>query len=213
MKTAILFGASGNVGSHLLNLLLDSEEYDQVKIVVRKPLIIQNHKLVSIIGSYNTLAGVKEQLNANDVFIILGATDKNVERNYPVLIARLCKEQGAQTISIVTAAGANPKSSISFTKLKGEIEQDVLNLHYNQTHIFRPGMIMGERTLYRPMEKTMVRIWKIINPLLIGKLSKYKGIQARNIAQAMLLNTISNKEVANVFHWKEMKDIIKEEKK
>jgi uncharacterized protein YbjT (DUF2867 family) len=209
MRTAILFGASGNIGGHLLEILLRSERYKKVKIVTRKRLEIQHPKLTSLLADYHSLTTIKEQLNADDVFVIVGATDKNIERNYPVLIARLCKEQGAKTISVITAVGAAAKSVVSFTKLKGEIEEDILNLNYSKTHIFRPGMITGERQFYRSFEKTMMRIWKVIDPLLFGNLSKYKGMQAHKIALAMYFALDSYTEAVKVLHWKEMDGIIK----
>ena len=47
MKTAILFGATGLVGSHLLNLLVDNNEYDKIKIFSRKDIKISNSKIES----------------------------------------------------------------------------------------------------------------------------------------------------------------------
>lgn len=208
MKTAILFGASGHVGSYLLNMLLASDKYSQVKIVVRKDLNMQRSKLLTLIGDYTTLPNIKEGLQADDVFITVGATDKIVERGYPVLIAQLCKKQGAKRIFLVTSVGANPKSSMSFTRIKGEVEEDIVNLHFEETNIFRPGMIMGSREWYRPMEKTMMRIWKIIDPLLIGNLNKYKGMNAKEIARAMFQSSLNATGSINIYHWRDMKYLI-----
>ncbi|HYD90642.1 MAG TPA: NAD(P)H-binding protein [Anaerovoracaceae bacterium] len=209
MKTAILFGASGNIGAHLLNLLLTSDKYNQVKIVVRKNLPIRHPKLTTLIGDYMTLSSMEENLKADDIFITVGATDKTVERVYPVLIAKLCKQQGAKRIFIVTSVGANAKSSMAFTRIKGEIEADIINLHFNETNIFRPGMIMGRRERYRPMEKAMMRLWKIIDPLLVGKLNKYKGMEAKEIALAMYQSSLRATGSINVYHWREMKHLLK----
>ncbi|KAK6022162.1 hypothetical protein OSTOST_12153 [Ostertagia ostertagi] len=77
MKTAILFGASGFIGSYLLTELLNSTDYDQVTIVVRKELHINHPKLQTIIGDYDSLPGLKERIVANEIFIALGTTKKN----------------------------------------------------------------------------------------------------------------------------------------
>ena len=55
MKTAILFGATGLVGSHLLNLLVNSNEYDKIKIFSRKEIKISNPKIKTFIIDNNGL--------------------------------------------------------------------------------------------------------------------------------------------------------------
>lgn len=204
IKTAILFGASGNIGAHLLRILLASDEYTHVKIVLRKTGIVNHPKLVTILADYYSLEKKKSELAADDVFIILGASDKTVERQYPVLAATVCREKGAKTVSFVTSVGADPKSAITFTRIKGQIEQDILQLNYEHTHIYRPSMIMGTRSAYRPAEKTMMKIWPIIHPFLMGQLSRYKGMEAALIARAMYMAPLIHTQRLNIYHWKEM---------
>jgi uncharacterized protein YbjT (DUF2867 family) len=209
MKTAILFGAGGNIGGHLLGLLLDSNYYDNVKIVTRRePDVRHPYKLTALHGDYETLPRLKEELAADDVFVIIGATEPEVERNYPVIIARLCREMGARSFSIVTSVGANPRSRLAFTRVKGEIERDILGMDFGATHIFRPGMIMGARDFYRPMERATMRLWRVIDPLMVGRLSKFRGMEARDIALAMYLATTSpDDRTTGIYHWKEMKNL------
>ena len=101
MKKAILFGASGFIGSFLLNELLNNSEYESVTIVVRKDLNIQHPKLKTIIGDFNTLNSLKNEIIADEVFITLGTTKKNtpdtklyyqVDHDYPVLAAKIAKD-------------------------------------------------------------------------------------------------------------------------
>lgn len=189
MKKAILFGASGFVGSYLLNNLLQSDIYEEVTIVVRKPINIQHPKLKMVLADYHSLAQNKEYLIADDVFIALGTTKKKtpdkkeyyqIDHDYPVLAAQLTKENGAKNISLVSAVGANTKSSIFYVKTKGEAERDVIALDFEHTQIFRPSMIMGSREESRPLEKVFIKIFSVVNLLLIGGLNKYKGITAKN---------------------------------
>src|ERR1700732_3479453 len=100
MKSAILFGASGLVGSSLLTQLLENPAYDKVIIVVRKPLPVQHPKLTMLIGDYTTLPNLKQQLKADEVFITLGTTKKKspdqheyyqIDHDYPVLAASIAK--------------------------------------------------------------------------------------------------------------------------
>src|SRR5271154_1059919 len=127
MKRAIVFGSSGFVGSHLLSELLNRSDYGQVTAVARKSLNITDPKLRTVIADYNSLAGVKSEIAADEVFIALGTTRKNspketdyyqVDHDYPVLAARIAKENGAKSVFLVTAVGANPDSRVFYVRTK-----------------------------------------------------------------------------------------------
>ncbi len=217
MKKAILFGASGFVGSYLLEELLNHPAYEQVTIVVRKPLDIYHSKLKMLTGDYQSLPGLSEDVEGDDVFITLGTTKKKtpneadyyqVDHDYPVLAARMAKEKGAKSVFLVTAIGANIHSSIFYVRTKGETERDIIALNYEHTYIFRPSMIMGNRKENRPMEKIVMKVWAVITPLLVGKLDKYKGIKGEDIAKAMNQAAKNPTEKVKIFHWKEMNDLL-----
>src|SRR5437868_9910195 len=100
MKKAILFGASGFIGSFLLQELLNDKDYEKVTIVVRKPLNVSHPKLVILTGDFNSLPGLRDQLVADHIFIALGTTKANtpdevkyyqVDHDYPVLAAKTAK--------------------------------------------------------------------------------------------------------------------------
>src|ERR1035438_9219435 len=179
MKRAIVFGSSGFVGSHLLSELLNSPDYGQVTAVVRKSLNITHPKLRTLICDYSSLAGVKSEIDADEVFIALGTTKKNspkeaeyyqVDHDYPVLAARIAKERGAKSVFLVSAVDANPNSKFFYVRTKGETERDVIALNFEHTHIFRPSMIVGTRKEKRSLlEAALMRFWPALNPLLTWK--------------------------------------------
>ncbi|WP_291284871.1 NAD(P)H-binding protein [Flavobacterium sp.] len=218
MKKAILYGASGLVGSYILENLLNNNNYEQVIIVVRKDLNIQHPKLKMLIGDFNSLSKVVKDIQADDVFIALGTTQKKtpdkklyyqIDHDYPILASKLAKENGAKAVFLVSALGANATSSIFYTKLKGETEQGIINLNLEHTYIFRPSMILGDRKESRPMEKVFIGIFKLINPLFVGSLSKYKGIEAEDIAKAMVKSTAQLDQKVKILHWAEMMALLK----
>lgn len=218
MKKAILFGASGFVGSNLLDELLNNSDYEKVTIVVRKNLNIIHPKLETLIGDYPSLLKLKLNIVADDIFIVLGTTKKNtpnkddyyqIEHDYPVLAAKIAKENGVKSIFIVTAVGANANSKMFFLKTKGQIERDIIALDFQHTHIFRPSMIMGTRKEKRQMEKSLIKLWSLINPILIGKyLNKYKGIDGKDIAKAMNNSAKNQFEKVKIYQWKEMNNLL-----
>jgi uncharacterized protein YbjT (DUF2867 family) len=217
MKKALLFGASGFIGSFLLEELLNSADYETVTIVVRKKLSVTHSKLKTIIGDYHTLPSLKNELVADDVFIAIGTTKANtpdkreyyqIDHDYPVLAAKLAKESGATSVAIVTAVGANAASGMFYIKMKGEIERDITALNFNHTHIFRPSMLMGNRQEKRALEKILIRIFSVINPLFVGSLSKYRGISGKEVAKAMLNAARHPTEKVKLYEWKEMKALL-----
>ncbi|WP_031526518.1 oxidoreductase [Dyadobacter crusticola] len=216
-KKAILFGASGFIGSYLLEGLLDDPDYAQVTVVVRKDLNKKHPKLKVLIGDYNTLPELRYELIADEVFIALGTTRKNtpdekiyyqVDHDYPVLATRIAKENGAKSVFVVTAIGANAGSSVFYVRTKGETERDIIALNMEHTHIFRPSMIMGDRQESRPLEKSFIGLFSLINPLLIGPTKKYRGIQAKDVAKSMLAAAKKPAGKVQIYEWKEMAALV-----
>lgn len=213
MKSALLFGASGLVGSSLLTQLLDNPGYDKVIIVVRKPLNIQHPKLTTLIGDYTTLPNLKPQLKADEVFISLGTTKKKtpdqneyyqIDHDYPVLAASIAKDNGARSILLVSAINANANSKIFYVKTKGEVEADIININFEHTYIFRPSMLVGDRKESRPTEKFFIGLFSILNPLFAGSWKRYHSIQVKDLAAAMIqaANDLSVK--VKRYHWQDI---------
>jgi uncharacterized protein YbjT (DUF2867 family) len=220
MKKAIIFGASGFIGSCLLPDLLNNEDYEQVSVVVRKTLGLNHPKLKELIGDYQTLPRLKEQIDADEIFITLGTTRKHtpdaeqyyqVDHDYPVAAAKMAKETGAKSVFIVTAVGADSNSGFFYIRTKGETERDIIALDFEHTSIFRPSMIMGNRRESRKFEKALIAVWAFINPLLIGRsLKKYRGITGQDIAASMMYSAKDQTEKVKIFQWQEMMDLLKE---
>jgi uncharacterized protein YbjT (DUF2867 family) len=217
MKKAIVFGSSGFVGSHLLGELLNSPNYEQVTVVVRKKLDINHPKLVTLIGDYSSLPALESDISADEIFIALGATRATspekgkyyqVDHDYPVLAARIAKARGAKSIFIVTAVGANPDSRFFYVRTKGETERDIIALDFDHTHIFRASMIMGNRTENRPLEKPFIKIWSALNPILVGRINRYRGMAGEDIARAMKNSATNQQEKLKIYQWKEMTDLL-----
>ena len=217
MKKAIVFGATGFVGSHILSGLLNSPEYEQVTAVARKNLNITHPKLRILIGDYDSLADLKSEITADEIFIALGTTKAKspveaeyykVDHDYPVLAAQIAKERGAKSVFLVTAVGANPNSKFFYVRTKGETERDVIALDFEHAHIFRPSMIMGNRKVRSLSEKVSMSIWSAVNPILAWKNSRYTSITGADIAKAMRESAKTQLEKLKIYHWKEMKDLL-----
>jgi uncharacterized protein YbjT (DUF2867 family) len=194
VRKAIIVGASGLVGSNLINLLLNGDNYTEVLSIARKEVPIQHKKLVQLIINLHDLFNHEHALKGDVIFCCLGTTlrktpDKTVYRkidhDYPVELAKLAIKNNVNQYHFVSAVGADITSSSFYTRLKGETEQDLIKVKLNTLHIYRPSLLTGDRKEFRFAEKTASILMKAIDPLLIGGLKKYRSIPASTVAQAM----------------------------
>ena len=194
-KTAIILGASGLTGQHLLKQLIIDERYSTIMLFSRKKTEITSSKVIEKTGDILALENFKEDFTADEIFVCIGTTAKktpdkiqykNIDFGIPAAAAKLAKENKISTFLVVSAMGANAKSSIFYNKTKGEMEQAVFSEKIENTYILRPSIIGGNRNENRPMEKIGVAIFKLLQPLMVGKLKKYRIIAAENIAKAMI---------------------------
>ena len=218
MKTALLFGATGFIGSHLLGDLLNSPDYSKVMAVARRPLAVSHPKLTVLIGDLASLPALKPQLVADEIFIALGTTRKHtpdeaeyyqIDHDYPLLAAEIARANGARSVFLVTAVGANAGSGVFYVRTKGEVERDILALDFDHTHIFRPSMILGERDEDRPRERLIIAIWGALNPLLFGPADRYRGLTGNEIAHAIAKAARHQTERVRIYHWKEMAALLR----
>ena len=197
MKVLIL-GSTGLVGSQLLELLLNDSKVSSVTAITRRELTKHN-KLNNVISDLSNIEQLKELFKVDSLYCCLGTTIKTagskesfrkIDYHYPLEAAQKLKEQSPLgTYCIISALGANSKSSIFYNKVKGNIEDDLKSLDLNKLIIIRPSLLMGERKEKRFSESLAISLMKVINPMMLGPLKKYRGIAAQAVAKKMILET------------------------
>ncbi len=202
-KTAIIAGASGLIGSNLLQILTNEPVYEQVLLLLRKELPIKHRKIKQLIVNFNQLAEYKSEILGDVIFCCLGSTRKKtpdltkyrkIDHDYPVQLASIALENGISQYHLVSSIGANAASSNFYTKMKGETEADIIKVGLPSLHIYQPSALAGDRKESRPLEKFTIGLMKIFNPLLIGSLKKYRSIKAATVASAMCKQSLKNLE-------------------
>ncbi|MES1991031.1 MAG: NAD(P)H-binding protein [Pseudomonadota bacterium] len=214
-RTALIVGATGLVGGYVLKLLLASPHYDKVIAVTRKPLTIEHPKLRQLVGSLdNTEEMVSDaRVQAVDAFCGLGTTIKiagsqvafrKVDFDYVLKFARATQAAGATRFMLVSAIGAAPLSKVFYSRVKGETEQALGGLDFEALHIFRPGLLLGDRTDTRRGESVMMKLTPVLNPLMVGRASVYKSIRAEIVAAAMVAAAGTDATGRHVYTFNEM---------
>ena len=204
MKKAILLGATGLIGSELIKLLLDDARYSHITSISRKEIGIQNPKLKQVTGDlFNMDSFAPEFQDGDDLFIAIGTTkaktpDKTmyekIDFGIPTAAAKLANENNIKNLCVVSSMGANSKSSIFYTKLKGRVEDFILDLNIDNVNIVRPSLLLGRSNEKRFGESFGAVVMKNLN-FLIPKSSR--AIQGLTVAKAMLIlaNQKNDKQV------------------
>lgn len=195
-RSALVIGATGLVGAKVVAKLLSSEKYTHVKVLVRKPSTSSHSKLESIVFDFEHPDA--SLILADDVFCCLGTTMKKagskeafykVDFTYPYEIAKIALDNGAKRFAIITAMGADRTSLFYYNRVKGEIEESLRKLRYEALLIFRPSLLVGERSETRFGEKAgewVAKVFQFMIPV------RYRSINADKVAEAMVSITSSN---------------------
>ena len=215
MKTALLFGASGLVGSHVLNQLISNNSYSKIKLFVRTTINISDPKIEIIQTDFNNLENHKEDIKGDDCFFCIGTTKKNspdkneykrVELEVPKQIAQIAKSNSVNSFVFISSGYADPKSSGDYLKFKGEVEEELKRLNFPKLGIMRPSFLLGDRKEKRIGEKIGIFVFKLLSPLFLGPLKKMKPIHSATVAKAMITIT-QNKVSKTIFESDEIADL------
>ena len=216
MKTALLFGASGLVGNHLLNQLISNNNYSKIKLFVRSTIDISDPKIEIIQTDFNNLENHKEDIIGDDCFFCIGTTKKNspdkneykrVELEVPKQVAQIAKSNSVNSFVFISSGYADPKSSGDYLKFKGEVEEELKKLNFPKLGIMRPSFLLGDRKEKRVGEKIGIFVFKLLSPLFLGPLKKMKPIHSATVAKAMIAIT-QNDSSKTIFESNEISEII-----
>jgi uncharacterized protein YbjT (DUF2867 family) len=195
MKTALVFGSTGLVGSCLLKELSEKQEYSEIKSFVRKPSGHNYPKVLEHVIDFGKLENSRDLFKGNDLFICLGTTLKKagsvakveeIDRDIPLKIAEICVQNGVQKIAVVSSIGANKDSKNYYLRIKGELEAGVSVLNFHNIAILRPSLLLGDRNEKRFGETAGKVFMQLFGFLFFGRIKKYRAIHARTVARAMI---------------------------
>lgn len=193
-QKALVIGATGLVGSNLVDLLLKDAAYSEIAVFVRRSTGIIHPKLTEYIVDFDSPDDWSDKLQGDVLFSAMGTTIKRAESqaaqyrvdyDYQYNTARLAAVNGVANYVLVSAMNANPRSPIFYSQMKGKLEIAVQKLPFRTITLIRPGLLYGERDHSRFGEEMMYTIISGLNK--IGLLRKMRPIHGREVAQAMIV--------------------------
>ncbi|MBS2028533.1 MAG: NAD(P)H-binding protein [Deltaproteobacteria bacterium] len=196
-KTAVMIGATGLVGSQVLEQLLGDERFSQVRSFGRRKTGRTHPKLDERVVDFENPAAWQADVKGDVAFSCLGTTikqagSKEVQRkidySYQLHFAEAAKANGVRVYSLCSAASANARSPAFYSRIKGELDRDVGALGFERTRIFRPSLLLGDRgDRERLGEKLATPVLRGLNA--IGLFRKSRAIEASTVARAMIRAT------------------------
>ena len=211
-KTVALFGSTGLIGSEILKLLINDDDYETINVITRKKVTLKLKKIKNYIIDFSNPEDYKKVIKKGDVIIAsIGTTQSKVSFNkrdyrkvdYDILlnIAKACKSNLASSFCFVSSAGANEKSKSFYLGLKGEIENSIMRLGLKSCLIFRPSLILGKRNEFRFGEIIAQKIMPLFFFLMK---SNYKPIKAIDVAKSIVNKSKKVSHGNKIYHYSEM---------
>lgn len=192
-RKVLLAGATGLVGGEILQALLADPSVAEIHVVSRRAIEVAHSKLQNHVVDFRQLPALPQ---VDEVYLALGTTIRvagsqeafrAVDFDANLAVATAAIASGARRIGLVSAADANPRSSVFYLSVKGALEEALGGLKLSALVIARPSLLLGNRdALKQPPrfgEKISTPILRLLAPLLP---KRYRPIQARTVARALL---------------------------
>ena len=205
---ALLAGATGAVGSQLLDILLARPDGTRVLTVGRRAPPRSHPRLEHLQAELTGIPTVLAARRCSEAFCCLGTTLRTagskaafraVDLDGVAGFAQAAHAAGAGFFGLVSSAGADPRALGVYLRTKGEAEAAVEALGFRSLAIMRPGLLRGRREEFRAMERLGQVAAPLVDRMLVGGLARYRSVATGTLAAA--LDAAARRQVAGVHHY------------
>jgi len=188
---ALIIGATGATGKDLVNVLLQDPAYEKIVLFVRRSSGVAHPKLTEVLTDFDDLEAVSGAINGDVLFSCLGTTLKaagskerqwQIDYEIPAKFAAIARKNGIPRMVLLSAYGAAPDSRVFYSKMKGELEETIAGLGFDQYIVFRPGLLLRKDT-DRAGERIMARVLKFLNS--VGLIRKFRPMPTSLLAEKL----------------------------
>jgi uncharacterized protein YbjT (DUF2867 family) len=188
---ALIIGATGATGKDLVAVLLQDPSYTEVVAFVRRSSGLVHPKYSEVITDFEKLEEVSGFINGDVWFSCLGTTLKaagtkerqwHIDYDIPAMFAGIAKRNAVPRAVVVSAYGASTTSKVFYSRMKGELDEHIANLGFDQCLVFRPGILLRKDT-DRSSERLMAHALKFLNAL--GLIRKFRPMPTSTLAEKL----------------------------
>jgi uncharacterized protein YbjT (DUF2867 family) len=215
-RKALVFGGTGLTGSDLILQLSKDDRYREIVMFVRKETDLTLHNVHQVVVDFDQMEEYASLIQGDELFICLGSTISRagskeafykIDHDYVVQAAKFARMGGVKRAAVITAVGSNAKSLFFYPKVKGLVEQELMQLGFESLYILRPSLLLGSRKEFRRGERMAVRLSEWLPGMYFGPFHKYRPIQASVVAHAMIQLMHSDAKGNRIYESEEMQKI------
>ena len=199
----------------MLRRIVNDAHYRDLKIFVRRNIRLKNLHVDVFQIDFEKLDEHADLMTGDDCFCCIGTTMRKaqsrenfrkVDFDLVVKIAQLASQNGVKRFIVVSSTGADASSSNFYLRTKGEMEEAIQKFSFEQIAIVRPSILVGKRREFRMGERIGILFARILSPLMLGPLKKYKPIHVKTVVKAML-RIANSKKTKNIYESDELKKL------
>lgn len=192
--SALIIGETGLVGKYCLQNLLRDPQYSKITVLSQRELSLRHQKLTVHIIDFEKLHQFADLIEADHIFYVpwtalrTAGPRENFRRvvfSYPLQIAQISQKKGIKQFMMLSVLTASSQSRFFYNRVRGELEEAITKIPFQTVLVFRTLLILGKHQENRPAQKLVQMVSHLFNPLLCGKLRRFRSTHARVIATAM----------------------------
>lgn len=218
--TALIAGATGLIGEHLLQQIVEDDYFSSITLLVREHLAIENDRIKQVVlPNFDDLKKIASEFNVDHVFCSLGTTLKNpgakdifrkVNLDYPLRMAKMAKNQpNFKCFHALTSVGASKNAVLYYNTVKGQLETALEKQNLRALKIYRPSLLLGKRK-HRSSTEEIKKLFAMgLSFLVIKKMQLGpSSIHAETVAKTMLQVAKFNEPGNEIFKPRDMMTIV-----
>jgi uncharacterized protein YbjT (DUF2867 family) len=218
-KTSIIFlGATGTVGGIALGHFKSSAKVSKLSLLARRDMgLARQSGLTCHVVDTTDPKTYAQHLPGHDVAVCtMGIGEpskvsrdefKRIDHDAVLDFAKACRASGTKHFILLGSVGADAKSNSFYLQSKGRLRDAIEALGFESVTTFQPSMILTPNNRYGLSQAILLALWPVVSLLLVGPLSKFKGIRIETLGMAIAKAAVAPGRGNARLHWADFQQL------